>query len=304
MTGVGMQDLGMAMAGGGDLRLVPSQGKGGKKKGAKASSNVALVNNQVAAAANKPTAVRPFAVQHKANAAAPSSKSSQMSQNGKFAGGAFLNSPPPSSLPLPNMIAARPVMNPVFSDPAIITSSFQEASSHQQTSALNGRLVPGARVNAQFLDGQWYDGTVHKCEMNYCAILFDGYEHEGVYEIPMKDVRPYPSILSTPPALRDAGGDQVHVPPPLKLDAPIHLQAGAGNRFLNRGSAGILSDRPMEPFKFAGESILTTPGPSRAANDTAGVTSVEELERRLLSHGQAPAHGMNPQGEDAGERKR
>ena len=279
-----------------DLRLVPNQGKG-KKKGAKASTNVALVNNQVAAAANKPTAVRPFAVQHKANAPPASNKNSQTSHNGKFAGGAFLNSPPPSSLPLPK-IAARPGMNPVFSDPAIITSSFQEAPSHHSSGA-SSAIVPGTRVNALFLDGQWYDGTVHKYGMDYCAILFDGYEHEGVYEIPVRDVRPYPSILSTPPGARN---DQTQVPPPLKLDAPVHMQAGAGERLMHKSSAGILSDKPMEPFRFAGDSILTTPGAPRGGSETAGVTSVEELERKLLSHGQAAAHGVNqlPRRDDAG----
>jgi len=57
-------------------------------------------------------------------------------------------------------------------------------------------LSLGARVRAQFLDGQWYDGAVAG---NFSAgnfpsghlVLFDGFEWEGAYEISFDRIQPY-----------------------------------------------------------------------------------------------------------------
>jgi hypothetical protein len=49
----------------------------------------------------------------------------------------------------------------------------------------------GARVRAQFLDGEWYDGAVVGSFPSGHMVLFDGFECEGAYEISFDRIQPY-----------------------------------------------------------------------------------------------------------------
>ena len=177
------------------------QGKGGRGKG----GNQHAVN-QKAAAPNRATPSRPFAVQQKTSTPQPKTAAVQkVVKHDKWAGGAFLNSPAPSALPMPSigLPAASEAANPAFLDPAILTSSTQMgAGSSAQPATLPGvppvLLPAGTRVHAQFLDGEWYDGTIHGNTPTGHMILFDGLPHPLPHPLPRPVPRPLPPSLSPP----------------------------------------------------------------------------------------------------------
>jgi hypothetical protein len=217
------------------------QSRGGKSKGIQQSFN------QKAAAANKATPSRPFAVQQGGAAPKPAAK------HDKWAGGAFLNCPAPSALPIP--LIAMPVGEPAhaaaaggaapsFLDPAIVTSSSQQmaAGGAHRPGPL---LPPGSRVNAQFLDSEWYDGEVCGSFSGGHLILFDGFESEGAYEIAFHLIRP-------------------HVNPP-------HQQTMPGDSFPAPGQAAFAPAQPGPPpptsLADLEKQLLATPPPARGELD-------------------------------------
>jgi hypothetical protein len=145
-----------------------SKGQGGANRKANQSGPQA---NIAAAKANKATAVRPFAVGNKqlappvtgakppAKAITKQQQQLQQQASGKWAGGAFLNSPPPSSLPMPKFVGAvgSTSVSVALHDPAIISSSGASGSVQRG----GGDATPqsarkGSRVLAKFTDGLWY----------------------------------------------------------------------------------------------------------------------------------------------------
>jgi hypothetical protein len=172
------------------LQMQP-QGKpaqGGRNKGG--AQNAV---NQKAAATNRATPSRPFAVQQKTPPPKPGNNPTvaKVVKHDKWAGGAFLNSPAPSALPMPSIVMpggppAGAAGNPALLDPAIVTTSSQ-----QKPSVPPVLLPPGARVNAQFLDGEWYDGVVQGSFASGHLVLFEGFESEGPYEITFDLIQPY-----------------------------------------------------------------------------------------------------------------
>jgi hypothetical protein len=167
------------------------QGKGSKNKGGNQTSV-----NQKAAASNRATPSRTFAVQQKTPPPAAAVKppaGAKVVKHDKWAGGAFLNSPAPSTLPMPSIVlpgAAGGVGQMAFMDPAIVTSQ-EMVSTNIQPFTPPVLLSPGARVKAQFLDGEWYDGTIHGNFPSGHLVLFDGFESEGAYEITFDLIQPY-----------------------------------------------------------------------------------------------------------------
>lgn len=198
------------------------QGKGGRNKGG-AQNSV----NQKAAATNRATPSRPFAVQQKTPPPKPvnSPAVAKVVKHDKWAGGAFLNSPAPSALPMPSIampggLSAGAAGNQVLLDPAIVRTSSQ-----QKPTVPPVRLPPGARVNAQFLDGEWYDGVVQGNFSSGHMVLFEGFETEGAYEISFDLIKPYanpsltvlqqPQNQHAPPAASTGGMQIPHAAPPL-----------------------------------------------------------------------------------------
>jgi len=218
------------------------QSKGGRGKGSQAAT-------QKAAPAGRAAPSRPAAVQQKP--AAP-----KAAKHDKWAGGAFLNCPAPSALPIPSIaMPAGPVAHaaapggaaPSFQDPAIVTSSSQQmaaggAQAHR----------PGARVHAQFLDNEWYDGVVCGNWSGGHLILFDGFESEGAYEIAFDVIRP----LNASPSHQHA--------------QPAHFPAP--------GQAGIGGGMPAAP------QVPAQPAPPPP-------TSLADLEKQLLAPPPPPARG-------------
>ena len=185
------------------------QGKGRGKKGGQQAAN------QQAAATNRATPSRPFSVQKKTT---PPPKNTAVQkvpptpQHQKWAGGAFLNSPAPSALPMPSIALPNGGATAsgggsdrtAFQDPAIVGTTKPPPASWAEAArpppqlaqdadlqaAIAASLAPplphetsqqhpmpppaaprapsvppvllpaGARVHAQFLDGEWYDGTI------------------------------------------------------------------------------------------------------------------------------------------------
>ncbi|KAJ1474369.1 hypothetical protein T484DRAFT_1911542, partial [Baffinella frigidus] len=162
--------------------------KSGKKKGAKAAStNTEDHSGRGQAQDNRAGAVRTFAVTQRPPPPPPQTTAS-LAALGKWAGGAFLNSPAPSSLPMPMMMGHHDGhANPALLDPAIVGSS--RAPAPQQQTGLHPGVGAGTRLVARFGDGEWYQGVVASRTANSAMILFEGYEHEGAYEIEARDIR-------------------------------------------------------------------------------------------------------------------
>ena len=219
---------------------------GGKKRGGNQTAA-----NQKAAETNRATPSRPFAVISPKPAAV--SSPAKVVKHDKWAGGAFLNSPAPSALPMPS-IGMPLTMQPVhltFLDPAIVTSSSQQMpASNAPPSVPQVLLSPGSRVHAQFLDGEWYDGTIHGNTDGGHLIFFDGFEDEGVYEIAFAVIRP-------------------HLPP---NNPPQH---------------GQLNEQLPFPIP-SGAGIVTMSHPAHAPPPPP--TSLADLEKQLLSYS-PPARG-------------
>jgi hypothetical protein len=228
------------------------QSRGGKSKGIQQSFN------QKAAAANKATPSRPFAVQQGGAAPKPAAK------HDKWAGGAFLNCPAPSALPIPLIAmpegepahaAAAGGAVPSFLDPAIVTSSSQQmaAGGAHRPGPL---LPPGSRVNAQFLDNEWYDGVVCGSFSGGHLILFDGFESEGAYEIAFHLIRPHVN-----PPHQHTPGDSFPAPGQAAYEHRQLVQAPG------RAPAGPEAGPPPTSLADLEKQLLATPPPARGELD-------------------------------------
>jgi len=216
-----------------EVQNAGGKGKGSKKKGAKAASTNTEPQNAGGGRGqdNRAGAVRTFAVTHKKQPPPPQAHPTSLAAHGKWAGGAFLNSPAASSLPVPAMLGGGGATvvgqhNPALLDPAIVGAS-QMGAPHphahhhvpilpQQQPPAGGGLyagvTAGTRVVAKFGDGEWYEGVVQSRGRASAMILFAGYEHEGAYEILAQDIRaPQPMAQPhrpLPAAPAGAGGLQ------------------------------------------------------------------------------------------------
>ena len=170
--------------------LLVDEGSAGRKREKRTPTKPARtrpeddVNNADLAQRNKATDVRMFAVQRTKSAEkarAPPSK-----QGAKYASGAFANSPSPNTLPMPkfNLALDTPKAAGLL-DPAIVSSS--KPGAH----GFDAPIIPaiGSRVKAHFDDGDWYDATVQGYNGPQINVVYDGYEHDGVYSIDAARVR-------------------------------------------------------------------------------------------------------------------
>ena len=260
------------------------------KAGKQAQGPESDFNNAALAAANKATDVRTFAVRRTSSGSGGLSSAAVSSDRrvggtasqGKWAAGAFANSPAPSTLPKPAFFSTASVGNSVagkFFDPAIVSS--------RPLSALPAQApASDRRVTARFHDGEYYSGTSKGAnERGDVLVIFDGYEEEGAYPIPPADVYPLP-----PPTCAISIDPRSLIPPTAWVSAAQPPQPAGGAAATEAGSCWDLeqatNDGQGHALSVPSAATFAPPPASEARPSPAGppaaAVGLEELERMLV----------------------
>jgi hypothetical protein len=271
-----------------------------RAKSGKAQGPESDFNNAALAAANKATDVRTFAVRRTSSgssgqnntAASSGQRVGGAATQGKWAAGAFANSPAPSTLPKPTFFNASGAGSSAagnFFDPAIL-------SSRPLPAPAGAALAANRRVTARFHDGEYYNGTSKGTDARgQILVIFDGYEDEGAYPIPPADVQP----LQPPAAAAAAPADPGALVPPTAWATAPNPTPPAAPAGAPHAAAGFVDGVAWarEPAAAGGPGHLPglwssaapapPPPPSEAhrpapAGPPPAAVGLEELERMLV----------------------